>query len=247
MEYKGYANKIQYIKNEFGNHYKDKGPENGILQGTKYEGAATHCRNCLATLVKMIEAKTVLEIGSWHYDTSNAIAIAMDELYGPNSYGIIDSYDIRRGGYDGNTHHTPQSKRINARYWYPHHSNYDDWKYNVDLPHNDFKNHTNEEITEKNIQILKEASKDFTTYDLIFIDGDHSYEGVKRDFEVIKHVADQNTLIVIDNVWYIRLKEVRQFYDELPLIKWDFEEWNDKNYKNNMVQDTAICIMHTRE
>ena len=244
MSYKGYANKVEFIKNEFKNYYVDRGPENGILQGFKYEGASTHCRNCLATLVKMIEAKTVLEIGSWHYESSNSMAYAMDELYGDDGFGVIDSFDIRRGGYDGQIAYLPHSDRINARYWYPHHSDYDDWKYKVDLPFNDFVDYTNDEISEKNIQILKEASKDFgSRYDLIFVDGDHSYEGVKRDFEVAMSVADKDTLIVIDNVWDIRLKEVRQFYDELELIKWDFEEWNDEYYNDNMVQDTAICIL----
>lgn len=244
MTYKGYVNKIEYVKNEFKNYYEDNGPENGILQGFKYEGAATHCRNCLATLVEMINAKTVLEIGSWHYESSNAMAESMDRIHGEDGYGIIDSFDIRKGGYDGQIAYVPHSNRINARYWYPHHSDYDDWKYKVDLPFNDFVDYTNDEISEKNIQILKEASKDFgSRYDLIFVDGDHSYEGVKRDFEVATAVADKDTLIVIDNVWDVRLKDVRQFYDELTLTKWDFEEWNDEYYSDNMVQDTAICIL----
>lgn len=244
MTYKGYSNKIEYIKNEFVNYYIDKGPENGILQGFKYDGASTHCRNCLATIVKMVEARTVLEIGSWHYETSNAMAEAMDDMYGQDGYGIIDSFDIRKGGYDGQISYVPHSKRINARYWYPHHSEYDDWKYKVNIVYSDFTEYTNEEISEKNIEILKEVSKDFgSVYDLIFVDGDHSYEGIKRDFEVIQTVADKNTLIVIDNVWDIRLKDVRKFYDELNLVKYDFEDWNDEHYSDNMVQDTAICIL----
>jgi hypothetical protein len=172
------------------------------------------------------------------------MAEAMDELYGEEGFGIVDSFDIREGGYDGQVHYAPKSNRINARYWYPHHSEYDEWKYKVNLPYNDFVNYTNAEISQKNIQFLKDASEEFGgRYDLIFVDGDHSYEGVKRDFEVISTVADQDTLIVIDNVWDIRLKDVRKFYDELELIKWDFEEWNDENYSKNMVQDTAICIL----
>lgn len=244
MSFRGYENKVEYIKSEFQNYYIDQGPENGTLVGMKYDGASTHCRNCLATLVKMVEAKNVLEIGSWHFESSNAMAKAMDELYGVGGYGIIDSFDIRVGGYDGKISYRPNSNRINSRYWYPHHSSYDEWKYETDLPYNDFIEYTNEEISEKNVFILNEASKNFGgKYDLIFIDGDHSYEGIKRDFEVVMSVCNKDTLIVIDNVWDSRLKDVRKFYEELDLIKWDFEEWNDKHYHDDMVQDTAICII----
>jgi len=42
MSYKGYVNKVEFIKNEFKNYYVDKGPENGILQGFKYEDEYYH-------------------------------------------------------------------------------------------------------------------------------------------------------------------------------------------------------------
>jgi hypothetical protein len=71
-----------------------------------------------------------LEIGSMHYESSNAIARAMDEMY-KDGFGVIDSFDIRRGGYTGETQYVPKSKRIRARYWLPHHNEYDDWKYKV--------------------------------------------------------------------------------------------------------------------
>jgi hypothetical protein len=48
-------NKIDFIKQNFKDFYIDKGPENGILQGTKYAGCATHCRACLNTLVRMVK------------------------------------------------------------------------------------------------------------------------------------------------------------------------------------------------
>ena len=244
MSFKGFKSKVEFIKKEFGKYYRDKGPENGILQGMRYNGAATHCRNCLATLVKMVEAKTVLEIGSWHYECADAMAYAMDELYGHEGFGLVDSFDIRRGGYDGMEEYQPKSKRVNARFWYPHHSQYDDWKYAESIVYPEFKNLKNEEISQKNVEILKKVTAGINhKYDLIFIDGDHSFEGVWRDFEISKQFADKNTLFVIDNVWDQRLVAVREFYESLNLEKWDFRDWNDQNYKNNLVQDTAICIL----
>lgn len=44
MSYGEYANPIEFIKAEFAQYYVDQGPENGILQGTKYAGCATHAR-----------------------------------------------------------------------------------------------------------------------------------------------------------------------------------------------------------
>ena len=93
-----YANQIEFIKAEFGNFYVDKGPENGVLQGTKYAGASTHARNCLYTLVKMLRPRNCLEIGSMHYESSDSMARAMDELYGYDGVGVVDSFDIKRGG-----------------------------------------------------------------------------------------------------------------------------------------------------
>jgi len=241
-----YANQIEFIKAEFKNNYVDKGPENGILQGTKYAGAATHARNCLYTLVKMLKPKNCLEIGSMHYESSDSMGRAMDEIYGVDTSGIVDSFDIKRGGYTGEVNRVPTNKRVRPGYWYSFPTYADPWKYNDPLiVFPEFKNMTYEQVREKNFEILTERAKDFGgTYDLIFVDGDHSFDGANEDFNMALRVAHKDTVIVIDNVWDSRLNEVRQFFDNLKTVKWDFEEWNDANYHKNMVMDNAVSLTY---
>lgn len=240
-----YKNEIDFIKSEFIKYYVDKGPENGILQGTKYAGAATHARNCLAALVKMLKPVRILEIGSMHYESSNAMADAMDEVWGQKE-GNVDSFDIKKGGYTGDVHMVPKNIRVKPGYWYSFPTYNDPWKYNDPLVvYPEFKDMTHEQIREKNFAILSDrVDKNGGMYDLIFIDGDHSYEGAKEDFDMALRVSHKNTVIVIDNVWDIRLNEVRQFYDDLKTIKWDFEEWNDTHFKQNMVMDNAVSLTY---
>lgn len=188
----------------------------------------------------MLKPNYVLEIGSYHYDTSNAISKAMDE----NGYGKVDSFDIKIGGYDG-VYVKSNSHRISENYWYPFHSKYDDWKYTNEIVYGDFKNMNNDEILEKNIEILNKVSGG-NKYDIIFIDGDHGYTGVKMDFEIAKLFSHENTLIVVDDIWDIRLNDVRVFFDELDVIKYDFEDWNDKHIEDDIVQNIGIISLKNK-
>jgi len=245
MSYKGYDNQVAYIKAEYHKFYVDRGPENGILQGTKYAGAATHARNCLRTLTKMLQPKNALEIGSMHYESSDAIADTMDELHGSNEGGVVDTFDIKYGGYTGDTQLQPKNKRVRPGYWYPFITDYDTWKLtDPDIVFPEFKNMTDEQIRLANINMLMERVKEFGKYDLIFIDGDHSFKGAKEDFDISLKFSHPNTVIVLDNVWDNRLHEVREFYDRLPNIKWDFEEWNDAAYMMNVVMDNAVILTY---
>lgn len=248
MSYGEYANPIEFIKAEFTQYYVDRGPENGILQGTKYAGCATHARNCLYTLTRMLNPIYALEIGSLHYASSDAIANAMDrndQTEGYDKAGLVDSFDIKKGGYTGETHHKPKNPRVRPGYWYPHITKYDDWKLtDPGIVYPEFRNMTPEQIRQKNFEILSERTMGFKKYDLIFVDGDHSYDGAKEDWDMACRFAHENTVIVIDNVWDSRLSEVRRFYNDLKVTKWDFEEWNDANMKYNMVMDNAVCLTY---
>jgi hypothetical protein len=235
--------KVDFIKNNFKDFYRDNGPEFGVLQGTKYAGYATHCIACMNTLTRMTKPNSILEIGSYHFHSTKSMSEGMDE-YLNKEEGNIHTFEIKKGGYDGLADTTGLPKRITQFFWYPYKTSYDQWKMedpNIAFP--DFKKYDNEQIGKKNSEILKEVAPE-KGYDLIFIDGDHSYEGVKRDWKHALEVSHRNTLVVFDNIWDIRLHGVRLFFDSLETEKWDFDEWNEENKHLNMVQDTGISMLY---
>lgn len=231
--------KIDYIKERFGEYYQSKGPENGILQGFKYNGAATHCRACLNCLTRMVRAKRVLEIGSWRFECSNAMAEGILTNFPTGENCVVDTFDIRPGGYDSSTDF-PKHDLVKAHIWMPFHTTSDRWKYeHASL--SQFKEFSNEQIYRWNRELLINVSGG-KPYDLVFIDGDHSLAGISFDWQLIHEsgIMHPETLIVIDNIWDKRLREVREFFYSLEYKKWDFAEWNDANLTE--VQDTGILI-----
>ena len=80
------------------------------------------------------------------------------------------------------------------------------------------------------IQLLRADSHDFATkdkireilqgqsLDLLFIDGDHTYEGVKADFEMYEPFVRQGGIIVLHDIVYDRLGTgccVEKYWNEL--------------------------------
>jgi len=239
-----YVNKVDLVKNEFEKFYIDIGPEHGILQGLDYEGANTHCTQCLYTLTRLTRATNVLEIGSYHYKTTNQIAKAIDDTHGKNVKGKVVTFDVIDGGYDAGTPYEISSYRVKADFWYPYKTE-DTQKLDNSKFVLDNSNYANKELVDLNKNILKNICDDFGIdyFDLIFIDGDHTEEGIQNDFDVITQFANEDTLIVIDNIWDIRLLEVKEFFDKQNYIKWNFKEFNDKYFTKNKVQDTGVLVL----
>lgn len=243
---RGYKDLIDLVKNEFDRFYFDIGPEHGVLQGLDYEGANTHCTQCLYTLTRLTNAKNVLEIGSYHYKTSNQIAKAIDDNNGINSEGVVVTFDIIKGGHNNDEQRAIiDNKRVDPNFWYPYKTKDTE---DIDISKFVYSNdqYENNQIVDLNLDLLSEVSSKnkIKYYDLIFIDGDHSYEGIKNDFKVISKFSNRDTLIVIDNIWDKRLLDVKKFFDEQQYKKWNFKEFNDKYYSKNKVQDTGILIIN---
>lgn len=234
--------KITLIKREFPkqfqDYYKEFGyPEEGRVVHSKYGGNPTHCRSTMYTLTKILRPRHVLEIGSWKYESSNMIAKAMDDC--GIVAGYIDSFDITPGGYDGG-YIAPRSNRVIPHYWMPHHTNYDEWKYNdmSNVIHKDFRGRSNQEIFDENLrQVMKIAPKN--GYDMILIDGDHSYDGVRIDWAYACTFLTPKGVIIIDDLYDDRHWQVRKFFDELTCDKYDFSDWNEK-YPELLISD-GVC------
>jgi predicted O-methyltransferase YrrM len=95
----------------------------------------------------------------------------------------------------------------------------------------------------RNKNIIKQVSN--IKYDLIFIDGDHSYEGVKADFENYNNLLSDTGFIVFDDYnTSNNNKGVYKFINEL--IKSNFYKYhykyNDKYHKINNYTDGIILF-----
>ena len=65
---------------------------------------------------------------------------------------------------------------------------------------------------------IKDYLKNFGKFDLIFIDGDHTYNSVKNDFELTKSVSYRKTVIVFHDINYDNSGS-KKFWQELKSKK----------------------------
>lgn len=70
----------------------------------------------------------------------------------------------------------------------------------------------------KDPEIISKA-KELGPYDVVFIDGDHSYEGVRLDYENYKDMAD----VVVFHDVYATNNEVSKFWSDL--------RWSDERFQ----------------
>jgi predicted O-methyltransferase YrrM len=96
-------------------------------------------------------------------------------------------------------------------------------------------------VLQRNLDYLNVPEKDFTiiqeysntpaavkqagdqTYNFVFIDGDHSYEGVKADFELYSPMLEPGGYLVFDDYRRKDWPEIEQFVDEVVQQATQFE------------------------
>jgi predicted O-methyltransferase YrrM len=85
--------------------------------------------------------------------------------------------------------------------------------------------------------------------DLLFIDGDHSYRGVKKDFQLYSSLVKQNGLIVFHDILYhpkIPACKVDKFWNEIK-HKFKNVEFIDKEDDRGWGQWGGIGVIYYRD
>ncbi len=231
--------KLEYIKNYFLNNFEEINYDwlhkEQPIQHPIHNGKQIVTYAVLHNLVRAFKPKKILEIGTWEYHSANVMALASDSVQ------ELNTFDIRSGGYNGNLNAQKRSDKIRNWIWRPYHTSYDEWKYNnADIK--DFINMDNKHIYALNLATLKTITGYYednleSGYDLIFVDGDHSKQGLEYDLKIVSEVANEDAIIVIDNILDERLKEVNQVWNDLVKTHhtYDFNDWNLRE-KNRIIE-----------
>ena len=84
-------------------------------------------------------------------------------------------------------------------------------------------------ISDSHLEIALEKVKEVSPiYDFLFIDGDHTYEGVKKDFEMyVPLVKEEGIILMHDTVNHN--EGVKDFWDEIKYPKVNFKYGNAAN------------------
>ena len=217
--------------NNFQCRHLGRRDEDGVIRNKDFLNARINTASSLISVIDVVGAKKILEIGTWKGYTAIAVGKYFNDK--GNNDAIVHTLDIKVGGYDGGNHADASNLNVQFGYWMPHHTIYDDWKYNDNLIYNkSFKNLTNEEIYDENLKFLN-SIKPEGGYDLVFVDGDHSYEGAEFDCNYALVVLCDSGVIVFDDRQ--GHGSVNRFFNDITKDKWDFSEVNQKHYQTQNV------------
>ena len=152
----------------------------------------------------------ILEVGVHKGEFSNEL---LKSLY-PKKLVLVDPWiafqdTIYKNSWYGNSNHSNQ--QIQDKLYY------------------ETKKSFSKEIQENKVEILRETSDNFFLinkykFDLIYIDGNHLYEFVRRDIDNSLNVLNENGIIVLDDYnltgwWSDGVTKAVKFYEEKKLIK----------------------------
>ncbi len=75
-------------------------------------------------------------------------------------------------------------------------------------------------------------------FDMVYIDGGHSYSTVKWDYEQVKN----SKIIIFDDTYPVKFPGVAKFIDELRNSGTDVQELIEKNQNGKVIMQCAIII-----
>jgi len=150
------------------------------VDGIDFQSGLGDASNILYGLVRALHPNVCVEIGSAHGKSACCIGLALKE----NRHGKLYAVDPHAPTEwnDDNSNDTFKSMRRNL--------------HAVGVT--------------KYVEIVRKFSQDFAAswtgeIDILFIDGDHSYEGVKRDWEMLhSRVSRFGVVIFHDTIWDLR-------------------------------------------
>jgi len=164
--------------------------------------------NFLQIIVKR-QPSTILEIGT----CGGGTLFALTKIANPNA--LIISLDLPKGSFGGGYY----------PYRIPYYKSFAKFNQKIKLVRAD--SHSERSLN----KIKKILSK--RQVDILFIDGDHSYKGVKRDFEMYSKLVKKGGLIAFHDILYDALgcevnefwKEIKNSYPHTEIIKNLNQKW----------------------
>lgn len=94
-----------------------------------------------------------------------------------------------------------------------------------------------EKISFTNQSLLNSISKLNNKIDFVFIDGDHTYSGLKNDFESIESYLNPNAVVLFDDYYHGTSYEIFKFLKQRSLkIKINFGLYGLKKYVDEVVR-----------